>query len=128
MIILLKCNYCITKKSRICKTCINNFCTLCNLPLKKMASICCVLCNNWIHLKCSGLKRLQFEERSSSDKTLYCKNCFSDIFPFHSIDNPKLNTTMQPPTNRSKSPILFKQTETPDNTYSVVVRQQTKVG
>ena len=63
--------------------------------LKKKASIYCDLCYKWIHLKCSGLKRLQ----------------------------------LQPPTNRSKSSILFRQTETLDNTCSVCnkkVRQHTK--
>ena len=100
---------------------------MCNLPFKKLSSICCDLCDNWIHLKCSGLKRLQFGELSSSDKTWYGKNCFSDIFPFHKINNQKLITTMQPSTNRSKSLILFKQTL--DNTCSACnkkVRQQTK--
>ena len=88
--------YCNTNgKSWICKSCIDNFCSFCNLPFKNRASICCDLCNSWIHLKCSGLNRLQFDELSTTNKDWYCKNCYSDIFPFHNINNHKLSTIIQ---------------------------------
>ena len=48
--------YCIDKtKIWVCNKCINSSCSKCNLPFKKGASICCDHCNNWLHLKCSGL-------------------------------------------------------------------------
>ena len=75
-------------KTGVCIKCINNSCSKCNH------------CNNWLHLKCSGLTKSLFDKLSTTNETWYCKICYSDIFPFHNIDNRKLANTMQLVTGR----------------------------
>ena len=77
-------------------------------------SVNCDNCNVWVYLKCSGLTKERFLSLSNSEDQWYCRNCTHTIFPFNSIDNKKLLSTMQ---IRVKSSILTQQIIQKANPY-----------
>ena len=82
------------KKNWLCPKCSN--CSYCNLKFKPVSnSINCDSCDGWVHLKCSGLTKEKFHALSVSQDPWYCRPCLNKIFPFNSIDNNKLLSTMQ---------------------------------
>ena len=46
-------------------------CSVCHADLHSMESICCDGCLDWVHLKCTGLKR------APKNKHWFCRSCFS---------------------------------------------------
>ena len=55
-------------------------CCVCkNDCLENQDSICCNICNNWTHLKCSNLNRRRFNYLCKSDAPYYCINCCSNV-------------------------------------------------
>ena len=38
-------------------------------------SLCCNICDEWVHLKCTDLTLPGFQDLNSSDKPFYCNNC-----------------------------------------------------
>ena len=92
-------HYCNDKtQTWLCPDC-TYLCSSCNLLFKKNSnSICCANWETWLHLKFSGLTKINFLDISQTDKQWYCRNCLHTIFPFNSIDNNKLRNTMHPKT------------------------------
>ena len=69
----------------------NNICPVCtNILKRKDTSIQCDLCDEWIHLKCSSLKKEEFNLLSQSETKWYCSICIIEILPFHNINNSEL--------------------------------------
>ena len=68
-------------------------CVLChNKPcMINQRSICCDLCHNWVHQKCTGLCLNNFIYLDKSDFPYFCVNRHSDIFPFQSLSNENFN-------------------------------------
>ena len=50
-------------------------------------SIFCVICETWLHLKCTLLSHNDFVSLGTSNEPYYCLNCCSTIFPFHALSN-----------------------------------------
>lgn len=50
----------------------------------------CNLCQNWFHGKCEKLKRNEWNNLGNSDIEWFCKQCKTEIFPFHGLDNDEL--------------------------------------
>ena len=57
---------------------------------KTQNSLVCKNCKTNIHLKCSGLNKLDLSQFSTSDSNWYCKWCVTEILPFSNLDNKKL--------------------------------------
>ena len=69
----------------------NYICPICKNILKtKDASIQCDFCDEWIHLKCSSLKKEEFDLLSLSETKWYCSRCIFELLPLHDIDNNEL--------------------------------------
>ena len=49
-------------------------------------SICCDICNMWIHLKCSKICLSQFKKLSLNDMPLLCYFCIHESLPFSSLN------------------------------------------
>ena len=75
-----------------CKSCIGKYCKKCNITTHHKDKLSCNLCNNIYHLKCSGLTKDRFNEIKNKKDTWKCRDCYSNIFPFHQIDNNKLES------------------------------------
>ena len=81
-----------------CSNCIANKCKKCDKVVTyKQNSICCDLCDKWIHLKCTGLDKITFDKIRKDDSTWICKNCINENIPFSNIDNYKLKRTVNNP-------------------------------
>ena len=65
-----------------CKSCLEKNCKKCNLGTKFKKSIKCNICLNKYHIKCVGV--------TDPSPDWKCRDCFTRIFPFQSIDNKSL--------------------------------------
>ena len=74
-----------------CNSCLGKFCKKCDITLFKKENISCSICKNKYHQKCSGLTRDRFKNIKEKEDTWTCSFCYSNIFPFHQIDNNKLD-------------------------------------
>ena len=45
-------------------------------------TVCCDLCNKWIHTKCNHVNNLDYENLKLRNKFWYCKACIQEILPF----------------------------------------------
>lgn len=59
----------------ICRKIVNNDC------------ICCDICDQWLHFKCSKLSKSQFYLLSQSNEPYFCYNCIEQEMPFSLISN-----------------------------------------
>ena len=51
----------------------------------------CKICESWIHLRCSGLNKREFNTLDKHQKdSWFCKWCLVKIVPFNKIDNKTL--------------------------------------
>ena len=59
-------------------------CPQCKLPVhENKNSIYCDSCDNWIHVRCSGLSIQRFKELGNDTSSLwFCKICIADALPF----------------------------------------------
>lgn len=55
-----------------------------------MSSICCDICNKWVHRRCTPLTVIELRSLGEGNEVWYCKNCIQDIFPFGNIDDVEL--------------------------------------
>ena len=68
----------------------NIYCLKCRKNvLENQNSIFCDVCENWIHLRCSGLNRTTVLELSQTDESFFCGDCLKDTFPFANIKDYK---------------------------------------
>ena len=66
-----------------CRKCLQN------IP-DNMDCICCDICDNWLHVNCSGLTFKKFKKISKDLASVwYCTLCIKDVFPFGYLDNKK---------------------------------------
>ena len=84
-----------TNKIWKCNSCINLICKKCDITLFKKENILFNICKNKYHLKCSGLTKDFFKKIKNKEDAWNCRNCYSDIFPFHQIDNQKLEKLIE---------------------------------
>ena len=47
--------------------------------------ICCDICNNWIHFKCTSLTTKQFNLLGDSKEPYFRNNCLHDIILFQKL-------------------------------------------
>ena len=53
--------------------------------------IYCDSCHFWLHLKCSSLKKEEFDYLSENPSSLrFCCYCVKNIFPFHKLTDVRL--------------------------------------
>ena len=71
------------EKEWVCDTC-NSTCNTCaKIVNYRQNSIFCNACNKWIHLKCSGLTKVQFIDiGKNKTENWYCKICLRNNLPF----------------------------------------------
>ena len=55
----------------------------------KDKAVQCDLCELWIHIKCNSLNYLDYRYLQNCDKSWYCIECCSTIFPFNSLSSNK---------------------------------------
>ena len=53
---------------------------------ERQNAIFCDSCKTWLHLKCTGLPKSQFYDIGENDDPWFCKHCYCEIFPFHTLD------------------------------------------
>ncbi len=63
-------------------------------------SIFCDICENWIHLRCSGLIKKRFVELSQSNESFFCGACITDTFPFSNLRDPQFTKEIETPVNK----------------------------
>ena len=63
-------------------------CEICLRPCKRnQCAIQCDICGGWIHLKCTVISPLKFHTLCSSTEPYFCQNCYSELFPFQTLDD-----------------------------------------
>ena len=67
-------------------------CSVCQSPClgnERQNSICCVICDTWVHLKCTDLTLEQFNNycKEDNDDPFYCSNC---LFGKTTSDDPDI--------------------------------------
>lgn len=66
---------------------VTNLCAVCCRTVKgNKLGLFCIICKNWVHLRCTSLSRVNHHEISSTLNTWYCHLCLKDIFPFNHIE------------------------------------------
>ena len=78
-----------------CKLCINKFCKKCNKNISRIKNISCNICKNKFDQKCSGLAKPIFQDITDRNEKWYCRECYCDIFPFHQLENKKLENLFE---------------------------------
>ena len=53
------------------------------------------MCDGWIHLKCTVISPLKFHTLFSSTEPYLCQNCYSELFPFQTLDDKQLLNEMR---------------------------------
>ena len=65
-------------------------CRICEKNVSdKDKAVQCDLCELWVHIKCNNLNYLDYRYLQNSNKSWYCIECCSTIFPFNSLLNNK---------------------------------------
>ena len=67
-------------------------CSMCYKNVKSNRSICCTLCNHWVHSKCIDCFTTKSNSLNSflnyyKDKDWFCPQCLSDALPFTNLNN-----------------------------------------
>ena len=71
-------------------------CKICLRPSKRnQCAIQCDMCDGWIHLKCTVINPLKFHTLCSSTEPYLCQNCYSELFPFQTLDDKQLLNEMR---------------------------------
>ena len=76
-----------------CPYCAIYGCKNCTKVIKhNQDSICCDICNIWVHLKCSGLSKVEFKTLSQGnrDEPWFCKTCICESLPFENLNNKQI--------------------------------------
>ena len=82
-----------THKIWRCSYCQIYRCMKCTRAIKiKQNSICCDVCENWYHLKCTSLSITEFKKlgRLDNNDSWFCKGCIHDALPSSNLDNKQL--------------------------------------
>ena len=65
-------------------------CRICEKNVSdKDKAVECDLCELWIHIKSKNINYLDYRFLQNSNESLYCIECCSTIFPFHSLLSTK---------------------------------------
>ena len=65
-------------------------CRICEKNVSdKDKAVQCDLCELWVHIKCNNLNYLDYRYLQNSNKSWYCIECCSMIFPFNSLCSNK---------------------------------------
>ena len=71
-------------------------CEVCLRPCKRnQCAIQCDMCGGWIHLKCTVINPLKFHTHCSSTEPYFCQICYSELFPFQTLDDKQLLNEMR---------------------------------
>ena len=71
-------------------------CEICLRRCKRNhCAIQCDMCDGWIHLKCTVISPLKFHTLCSSTEPYLCQNCYSELFPFQTLDDKHLLNEMR---------------------------------
>ena len=71
-----------------CNSCQNKYCKKCDISTRFKNSVKCSNCCGKFHNKCAGITKQNSQNTQSA--TWNCRDCSSQIFPFHNIDNKSL--------------------------------------
>ena len=76
-----------------------DICKVCLKTVKRSdMAILCDHCDNWIHIKCNNLDKLDYEMLKSTADPWFCISCTSNILPFCNRHG-KAKETITTPTN-----------------------------
>ena len=89
-----------------CRTCAKNI-------YDKVKTVQCDCCEHWIHNKCSNLNCLDYRYPQNCDKSWYCIECCSKIFPFNSLSCNK--SSLACCTNTDSSIMQWKELKSAQN-------------
>ena len=71
-------------------------CKICPKPILDDDSICCDICQAWLHINCADLTYKNFKKLSKDVSTpWYCKTCTRSIFPFGQLNNKTLERNLR---------------------------------
>ena len=63
-------------------------CLLCLKVVKKnQKSVCCNICDTWVHFKCTHLALSDFNRLASTEEYYYCRRCMSEALPFNYLSD-----------------------------------------
>ena len=60
-------------------------CNVCGKNVRGNAkSVCCDICDNWVHIKCNGISASKYDELclEDNDESFFCIKCFNNELPF----------------------------------------------
>ena len=60
-------------------------CNVCGKNVRGNAkSVCCDICDNWVHIKCNGISASKYDELclEDNDESFFCIRCFNNELPF----------------------------------------------
>ena len=63
----------------VCKKYVNSDC------------ICCNICDQWLHFRCSNLSKSQFFLLSQSNEPYFCYSCLMQVIPFSLVNKKEFN-------------------------------------
>ena len=71
-------------------------CKICwNPVVKNYKAIQCDKCQFWLHIKCNKINVQAYNLLKEDEATWYCISCSKDLFPFSSLTDNDLHTTIQ---------------------------------
>ena len=63
-----------------------DLCAICTKRVRDcQRGIYCELCPHWVHLSCTSLNIMDYNQLSNSNEPWYCHICIGNIFPFNSF-------------------------------------------
>ena len=57
-------------------------------------SICCDICNKWLHISCNNISRCCYWKHQKDSTRWYCKNCLKQVLPYNKLIDYQLKALM----------------------------------
>ena len=73
---------------------------------KNQNCVCCDICNQWLHKRCTPLTIFQFQALCKQNSEPYfCNHCYKDIFPFQNVTVLETNQGVQSTHSEDTNPL-----------------------
>ena len=107
-----RCSYCLIYRCKKCTKVIKHI---------NQNSICCDICNTWMHFKCSCLSKADFKTlcQGNKDEPWFCKTCIYESLPFENLDDKQIKKLLY-----KVSPVLAKSKTESITNFSIFVRKE----
>ena len=97
-----------------CDQCNDKYCHKCDINLYRKLNVVCNICNHKFDNKCAGITKEKYKCLNEKEETWTCRECYSSLFPFHTIDNSKLDN-------------LFDRSNKKHSLNNIVTNEHTKI-